>query len=133
MDQDEPPPRRRSHPRVIPPGALDVEPVKLLAPVDAKPLRVRVSVGVGPLRGAGIGKRGARRGEGEELVKQLLAEEGAAAVRAAAAHACPIRSSIGISWICGGWRWSQRIPRGRSAARSTSITARGVATRSTGR
>ena len=28
-------------------------------------------------------------------------------------HAYPIRSRIGISWICGGWRWSQRIPRGR--------------------
>src|SRR4051794_36757663 len=37
-------------------------------------------------------------------------------------YAYPIRSSTGISRICGGCRWSQRIPRGRSYWRSTSIT-----------
>ena len=48
------------------------------------------------------------------------------------AQAYPMRSSTGISWICGGCRWSQRMPCGRSYARSTSIAARGVAIRSTG-
>ena len=29
-----------------------------------------------------------------------------------------MRSSTGISWICGGWRWSQSTPVGRSNARA---------------
>src|SRR5215216_1479366 len=46
----------------------------MLAPVDAKPLGIRVAVRVGPLSGRRVRQRVHGGGEGEELVEELRGE-----------------------------------------------------------
>jgi integrase len=56
-------------------------------------------------RGAGADLAGAQTGA------QPASESAGSAWLSGQAY--PMRSRIGISWICGGWRWSHRMPLGR--------------------
>src|SRR5918995_2439433 len=127
-----------AHLAVVHARPRDIHLTQMLAPIDPQPFRVRVAVRVGAVRRGRVGRwscareRPQRPPRGVPLPLFVGARFGRA-LGANRHHAYPIRSRIGTSRICGGWRWSQRIPRGRWYWRSTSITARGVAIRSTGR
>ena len=114
VDEDDRDPGAGAELRVVDPGAFHLDLANVGSPVDLEPLGVRVAVGIRALRRGRVRELADGRREGEVLLQELPDQGGARRVAGGRAHAYPARSRMGISWIWGGWRWSQRMPRGRS-------------------